>query len=407
MGRVLWAILIVALATTLLAACSYPPIELGIKANPAPFSYSRGVVAEIPVYSEKSTDPFQVDLRHYDLRNADLTGHLRDLVHADFDVSTQWPEDLPEGFDPEKYIELGKSPGLGIRGLHQRGITGKGVGIAIIDQTLLVDHVEYKDQLRHYEQLGSGAEDGSAEMHAPAVASIAVGKSVGVAPEADLYMICPDWKVVNGQVDFAELARAVDRVVAINQQLPEGRKIRVLSMSIGWTFGWIGSPVGYCAIVKAVNRAKEQGIFVVSSSLSSTYKGFYFHGLGRDSLADPENPGSYGPGSWWADRYYRTGRIAEGTEALLVPMDSRATAAMCSPVDYAFYAEGGWSWCAPYIAGLYAMACQVKPDVTPASFWAAALATGDTVTLSRNDTTYDFGKIVNPTKLMEALVNPD
>jgi len=80
---------------------------------------------------------------------------------------------------------------------------------------------------------------------------------------------------------------------------------------------------------------------------------------------------------------------------------------MCSPVDYAFYAEGGWSWCAPYIAGLYAMACQVKPDVTPTSFWQAALATGDTVTLSRNDKTYKFGKIVSPTKLMEALANPD
>ena len=53
------------------------------------------------------------------------------------------------------------------------------------------------------------------------------------------------------------------------------------------------------------------------------------------------------------------------------------------------------------------MACQVKSDVTPESFWKAALATGDTVTLSRDGKTYDLGKIVNPTKLMEALANPD
>ncbi|MGE5579656.1 MAG: S8 family serine peptidase [Bacillota bacterium] len=291
-------------------------------------------------------------------------------------------------------------------------------------------HVEYKDQLRHYEQLSyeeqpwryeqpqfndqlraygpirTAAEQYPASMHAPAVASIAVGKSVGVAPEADLYMVSPDWKIVNGMVDFTELARAVDRVVAINRQLPEGRKIRVLSMSIGWTYGWLYSPGGYSAIVEAVKRAKDQGIFVVSSSLDITYGGFNFHGLGRDPLADPDKTGSYGPGSWWADWYYRTGTISDGTETLLIPMDCRATAAMCSPVDYAFYSEGGWSWCVPYIAGLYALACQVAPDVTPESFWKAALATGDTVTLSRGSRTYDFGKIVNPARLMRALARP-
>lgn len=410
MKGVLRVALIVTAAAALLAACSSVPtlaeaphIELGIKANPAPLSYHRGVLTEIPVYNPNSTDSFQVDLRHYDLRKADLTGRLADLLHADFDIYTEWPEDLPEGFDPEKYIELGKNPGLGVRALHTKGVTGKGVGIAIIDQTLLVDHVEYKDQLRHYEQLGSGTEYGSASMHAPAVASIAVGKSVGVAPEADLYMICPNWKVVDGQVDFAELAKAVDRVVAINEQLPRDRKIRVLSMSIGWD----KSSIGYSAMVKSVNNAKKQDIFVVSSSLRNTYRGFFFHGLGRNPLADPESPSSYGPGSWWARTYYQTGTIMSGMEALLIPMDSRATAAMTSSVDYAFYPEGGWSWCAPYIAGLYAMACQVKPDITPESFWKAALATGDTVTLSSYGRTYSFGKIVNPTRLVEALASPD
>jgi hypothetical protein len=66
-----------------------------------------------------------------------------------------------------------------MRTLHAEGITGKGIGVAIIDQTLLVDHREYKDRLRVYEE----AEDITGgwmevQMHGPAVASIAVGKSV-------------------------------------------------------------------------------------------------------------------------------------------------------------------------------------------------------------------------------------
>lgn len=79
-------------------------------------------------------------------------------------------------------MELGKNPGLEIRELHKLGITGKGIGIGVIDQALLVDHVEYKEQLKLYEEIHSI--DENAVMHGPADgASIAVGKSVGVAPK--------------------------------------------------------------------------------------------------------------------------------------------------------------------------------------------------------------------------------
>jgi subtilisin family serine protease len=85
-----------------------------------------------------------------------------------------------------KYImELGKNPGLGIRTLHQMGITGKGVYIGLIDQGLLTQHVEYKDRLRFYEEIH--CLDDEATMHGPATASILAGKTAGVAPEATLY----------------------------------------------------------------------------------------------------------------------------------------------------------------------------------------------------------------------------
>ncbi|MGE5579657.1 MAG: hypothetical protein ACM3WU_06365 [Bacillota bacterium] len=95
------ALFAVAAGTILLAVCSAllaftnPPIELGIKTQHAPGSFRRGVLTEVPVYDEATRHPFQVDLRHYDLRNVDLTGRLQDLIHADFDVYTQWPTDKP------------------------------------------------------------------------------------------------------------------------------------------------------------------------------------------------------------------------------------------------------------------------------------------------------------------------
>jgi hypothetical protein len=65
---------------------------------------------------------------------------------------------MPEAFSPDTLRELGLDPGLGVRQLHEAGITGKRVGVAIIDQTLLVNHVEYADRLRLYEQINVGGE---------------------------------------------------------------------------------------------------------------------------------------------------------------------------------------------------------------------------------------------------------
>jgi len=127
-------------------------------------------------------------------------------------------------------MDLGKDPGLGIRSLHAQGITGRGVGIAIIDQTLLVDHQEYADQLRLYEEINAYSD---AELHGAAIASIAVGKKVGVAPEADLYYIATSF----GSNDFTYLARCIQRIVEVNDQLPPENKIRVISISVGWGEG--------------------------------------------------------------------------------------------------------------------------------------------------------------------------
>ena len=131
--------------------------------------------------------------------------------------SGRLPTGLPAGFDPQQVIELGKVPGLGVRKLHSLGINGAGVSIAIINQTLLVDHQEYADRLKWYEKYNG--KSFPAQMHAPAVASIAVGKTVGVAPQAALYFLAD-----NDMATYSHLAQSVRRIIAINQTLPEGRK---------------------------------------------------------------------------------------------------------------------------------------------------------------------------------------
>jgi len=62
-------------------------------------------------------------------------------------------------------------------------------------------------------------------------------------------------------------------------------------------------------------------------------------------------------------------------------MDSRTTASFTGISEYVFYREGGWSWSIPYIAGLYALAAQVDPEIPPERFWSLAMETGRTIEL--------------------------
>lgn len=172
---------------------------------------------------------------------------------------------MPYSFKPKKIMELGKSPGLGIKKLHKTGVTGKGVGIAIIDQALLVDHVEYKDNIKLYEEIHCS--DKTAQMHGPTVASIAVGKNTGVAPEADLYYIAETHGTYNDKQfdwDFTWVAKSIDRILGVNKSLPKDNKIRVISISVGWT----ESQKGYDEVTAAVNRTN--GVTARLSQIHST-----------------------------------------------------------------------------------------------------------------------------------------
>ena len=84
-------------------------------------------------------------------------------------------------------LEAGRDPGLGVRSLQARGITGQGVKIAIIDQSLLTDHPEISGAIAAYCETGidSGLNEGT--LHGPAVASILAGQTVGVAPGVQVY----------------------------------------------------------------------------------------------------------------------------------------------------------------------------------------------------------------------------
>jgi hypothetical protein len=91
-------------------------------------SRGHGVSLVKPIESVNEYD----DVRSKDLSKHDLSSRKGLIATLDFNQQTVWPEQakMPPGSDPNKILTDAMNPGLGVRELHQQGITGKGVNVA-------------------------------------------------------------------------------------------------------------------------------------------------------------------------------------------------------------------------------------------------------------------------------------
>ena len=237
-------------------------------------------------------------------------------------------------------LEECKDPGLGVRSLQARGITGRGVNVAILDQPLLTDHPEFADRIAAYYDTGCEGETGS--MHGPAVASLLAGKTIGVAPDANIYYAAwPSWLE-----DSRYAADALDWVLEQNEALPEGEKIRVRLMP-------------YPAVLDPNARDDPAACRV----------GF---------------PGEDGSSVF-------------AKNALALPCSYRTTAEeyTAGQFGYTHYGQGGMSWGIPYCAGVMALGWQVDPTLTGDEIMRYLLSTAATGT--------DGNSIIDPVHFVETL----
>lgn len=332
------------------------------------------------------------DLSHLDLRYS--SGELQ-RIH--YDSYTVWPNLLPEGFDPAALLERSKNPGLGVRTLHDRGYTGKGVSIGIIDASLLVEHEEYKDNIMLYEKLHAG--ESYAVLHGTAVTSIAVGKDVGVAPDANVYYIASQFGAfVDGafQYDAKIVADCILRLLEVNRQLPDEEKISVISVSIGTE----PDAKGYDAYVNALETAKSEGVLVITVDSLELLYDFDFTGLELNTTGDPDDASSYRPPH---KSFYIKPALFDSI--VLVPMAGRTIAGERG-TDYYQYDNSRWgmSWAVPWMAGFYSLCKQANPELTPDAFLEAITVTAVSSTFKHEGKQYTLLKIINPEATLDLLV---
>ena len=314
------------------------------------------------------------DIRTLDISEVDFTGRDDLIKTLWFNQYTEWPESamaLTDG-NPERVMIAAMTPGLGVNDLHQRGITGEGVRVAIIDQPMYLDHPEFAGKVVAYKDFECGSES---SMHGPAVASLLVGENTGTAPGAELYYAAaPSWL---GDSEY--YADSLDWIVGESGKLPEGDKIRVVSVS-GAPSG-PGSPFTKNNTMwdEAVARAEEDGILVLDCTSDHGWINSCYYEPGA-----PDDITKYKPGyPGYESQYKKT------SKEIFVPTSPRTTAEEYTEgvFGYQYTGRGGLSWGIPYCAGVLAMGWQVRPELSGEEMKAILL-----------DTAYDMDgyKLIDP-----------
>ncbi len=330
--------------------------------------------------SAQSESPVEL---HEDLRGVILTMNGKDLTQLDlresdlakttFDSFTPWPTSdlMPNGFDPEALIERGKNPGLGVRQLHKDGMTGKGVHVAMIDQPLLENHIEYRDQLASYTTIQTG--DAGPQMHGPAVASILAGKTCGVAPEAILhYWAIPMWKR-----DYQYYCEALEQILEYNKEKSSSEQIRIVSVSKGFDV----NDQNLDQWETLLDEAKENGVYVVHCSRN-------MFGVNCPIDKDPDVSEHFQLCEFYSKPTYNE------TGKLFAPIDNRTTANPKGEEAYTFWSKAGLSWGAPYIAGVAALGLQIDPKLTESEIEQLLYESGSD---------FQNGKLINPAGFIHAV----
>ena len=301
-----------------------------------------------------------------------------------------WPQSILQNINPQQILEDAKHPDE-MNTLHAQGFTGKGISIAIIDQRLYLEHPEYKDRIKHYEMVGHWPKmNNTADYHGSLVTGCAVGKTTGSAPDANIfYFAANNWppfgkfksaiaklfgvKVLE-QNHRVYNNMAIRQVLEFNKTLPEEQKIRFLSCSWGSRNDQFREESDML-----FDECEKNGIMVIG--------GFYKPERNKTRASTKTGKTIRSNGQDETEKY----KMYPG-----IPTDCKTTPYYKG--GYIYKKQGGASSTYPYIAGVFACACQDNQIFFTRPNWQDELfkILEETAIIDKNG-----GKMINPIGIRE------
>ena len=291
-------------------------------------------------------------LDYHDLSELDLREykHLFDYAPTEslpqsgirgWTTNVIWPssDKMPDGFNPMAIMERAKTPANKIN-----NATGHGINIAVIDNMLDTTNPEYADNIKfiqgplHNQELPTNK-------HASMVMGQMVGKSTGIAPDANVYYFTK--ASYKGRKEFdKDIAEILRNVIKFNQAQKPENKIHILSCSWGARKKYQPE---VCALLDQLESDGVKIILCTSDYMeNATLSGRDFMPCNNPNMTDIQ-PNVQAAG----DETIQMVNLPFGPDKVIgIPTNMRTTPLESNGWQYRI--TGGESSAAPYIAGVYA-----------------------------------------------------
>ncbi|MDG5466808.1 SBBP repeat-containing protein [Deltaproteobacteria bacterium IMCC39524] len=307
---------------------------------------------------------------------------------------------------------------IGVDKVHQRGYTGSGVGIAIIDSGIDRWHSDFQGRIvaeacfvSSYPALGgcSGNKEvdygpGSAtdiDGHGTGVAGIAAGEN-GIAPSSNIVVAkinSGDWKTF---YEMNDMTRALQWIYSIKND----HNIKVVNISYGGRLSntYCDNDFGFVSLNAAIQTLVNDDITVVvasgndSSTSGIDYPACFSNVISVGSVYDEDDPLSSCPDLGFEDSVYCTSNsspildlLAPGHKIFSAWISPGATSVHSTQTPYLH--SSGTSLAAPHVAGLAALLYEQGVYTTPSSIETRLKQTGVPVNDSRAGINQDFPRV--------------
>ena len=296
-----------------------------------------------------------------DLSNENLNEEI--INTASFTELTKWPNNIINTYpNPNDIIEWGKEPILGIKKLHEEGITGKNINVAIIDGPFNSNHQEFSNKTIEIINIGNF---NLPALHGTIVTSILSGKNVGIAPDINLFYFAESTNIISG---YKNKIMALRKIFEYNQE--NDNKIQIVSISIGKV-----KELNYFEeYLSEIKKLEKTGVMVFHLAM----KPRIFAGLEYELLSDRSDYQNLKNNSLTSGLIGKLRMFLFYRKSILLPWADYTVAHSENNSSYMFIGKSSWgfSWTVPIVSGMAALALQVNGELTKDEILANILESG-------------------------------
>ena len=277
-----------------------------------------------------------------DLSNCTFSDDIKENIISKVPWSTRtiFPKNHPFHFNDSIYHVEDE-----VKNLHEQGIDGRGVNIAVIDFAFETIPDELKECIIFHQNCKY---DYEVHFHGTTVATQIAGKNLGIAPKSNIYFYGTRQKRDNIIIDD------YDALCDIYEKNKNGANIKIVNISASKQ----RQNEKYNEII---NKLLEQGCFVIDSSV-----------FGENFTCINRNPNT--GKLYYSDWQEATMKDGKYNEKIAIITGCKMTPLVTTEHDYLYCGQATYSWAIPKLVGFFALALQIQSDLTYDEFIELAIS---------------------------------